>query len=132
MTHPFPTRRSSDLQQAIFIADSTVNERPSAEMLADIAERTAQVARRMGHEPRVAFLSYSTFGNPAGSWLGTIRDAVHILDERQPAIAYEGAMVPDVAMTERLMKNYPFCRPSAQAHVQIGRASCWYRVCPYA
>src|SRR3546814_4075293 len=48
-------------QQTIFIADSTVNERPSAEMLADIAERTAQVARRMGHEPRVAFLSYSTF-----------------------------------------------------------------------
>src|SRR3546814_5053528 len=78
MTHPFPTRRSSDLQQTIFIADSTVNERPSAEMLADIAERTAQVARRMGHEPRVAFLSYSTFGNPAGSWLGNIRDAVHI------------------------------------------------------
>src|SRR3546814_9229315 len=55
-------------QQTIFIADSTVNERPSAEMLADIDERTAQVARRMGHEPRVAFLSYSTFGNPPGYW----------------------------------------------------------------
>src|SRR3546814_15289115 len=76
-------------QQTIFIADSTVNERPSAEMLADIAERTAQVARRMGHEPRVAFLSYSTFGNPPGSWLGNIRDAVHILDERQPEFENE-------------------------------------------
>src|SRR3546814_10429719 len=47
----------------VFIADTTINERPSANALADIAEQTAQVARRMGHEPRVAFLSYSTFGN---------------------------------------------------------------------
>src|SRR3546814_6980077 len=46
----------------VFIADTTINERPSANALADIAEQTAQVARRMGHEPRVAFLSYSTFG----------------------------------------------------------------------
>src|SRR3546814_10487504 len=88
-------------------------------MLADIAERTAQVARRMGHEPRVAFLSYSTFGNPAGSWLGNIRDAVHILDERQPEFEYEGEMAPDVALNERLMKNYPFCRLSAPANVLI-------------
>src|SRR3546814_18861157 len=50
----------------IFMADTTVNERPTAEKLADIAEGTAAVARRMGHEPRVAFLSYSTFGNPEG------------------------------------------------------------------
>src|SRR5690606_12092478 len=99
-------------QQTIFIADSTVNERPTAEMLADIAERTAQVARRMGHEPRVAFLSYSTFGNPPGSWLDNIRDAVHILDERQPEFEYEGEMAPDVALNERLMRNYPFCRLS--------------------
>ncbi len=106
-------------QQTIFIADSTVNERPSAEMLADIAERTAQVARRMGHEPRVAFLSYSTFGNPPGSWLGNIRDAVHILDERQPEFEYEGEMAPDVALNEKLMKSYPFCRLSGPANVLV-------------
>src|SRR3546814_9366368 len=52
-------------------------------MLADIAERTAQVARRLGHEPRVAFLSYSTFCNPGGSWLESIREAVSILDRRE-------------------------------------------------
>ena len=51
----------------VFIADTTVNERPSPEELADIAEGTAAVARRMGHEPRVALLSYSTFGNPTAS-----------------------------------------------------------------
>ena len=103
----------------IFMADTTVNERPSAEMLADIAERTAQVARRMGHEPRVAFLSYSTFGNPPGSWLDNIRDAVHILDERKPEFEYEGEMAPDVALNAKVMAKYPFCRLSAPANVLI-------------
>ena len=103
----------------IFMADTTVNERPSAEMLADIADRTAQVARRMGHEPRVAFLSYSTFGNPPGSWLDNIRDAVHILDGRQPAFEYEGEMSPDVALNPRVMANYPFCRLSGPANVLV-------------
>ena len=54
----------------VFIADTTVNERPSGEELADIAEQTAAVARRMGHEPRVAFLSYSTFGKPGRQLAG--------------------------------------------------------------
>ncbi|PQM28965.1 NADP-dependent malic enzyme [Sphingopyxis lindanitolerans] len=103
----------------IFMADTTVNERPSAEMLADIAERTAQVARRMGHEPRVAFLSYSTFGNPPGSWLDNIRDAVHILDERRPEFEYEGEMAPDVALNAKVMDKYPFCRLSGPANVLI-------------
>ncbi|MDF2389617.1 hypothetical protein JMG10_49900, partial [Nostoc ellipsosporum NOK] len=72
----------------VFIADTTVNERPSPEELADIAEQTAQVARRMGHEPRVAFLSYSTFGNPEGLWLENIRAAVGVLDERKVGFEY--------------------------------------------
>jgi malate dehydrogenase (oxaloacetate-decarboxylating)(NADP+) len=103
----------------VFMADTTVNERPSAEMLADIAERTAQVARRMGHEPRVAFLSYSTFGNPPGSWLDNIREAVHILDERKPEFEYEGEMAPDVALNAKVMEKYPFCRLSGAANVLI-------------
>ncbi|PZQ23416.1 MAG: NADP-dependent malic enzyme [Sphingopyxis macrogoltabida] len=103
----------------IFMADTTVNERPTAQMLADIAERTAQVARRMGHEPRVAFLSYSTFGNPAGSWLDSIREAVSILDKREPGFEYEGEMAPDVALNEKVMQNYPFCRLSGPANVLI-------------
>jgi len=106
-------------QRTIFMADTTVNERPSATMLADIAERTAEVARRMGHEPRVAFLSYSTFGNPEGSWLENIRDAVHILDDRKPAFEYEGEMAPDVALNAKVMANYPFCRLSGPANVLI-------------
>uniref|UniRef100_UPI002117DCFE phosphate acyltransferase n=1 Tax=Sphingopyxis sp. KK2 TaxID=1855727 RepID=UPI002117DCFE len=103
----------------VFMSDTTVNERPSAQQLADIAERTAQVARRMGHEPRVAFLSYSTFGNPPGSWLDNIRDAVAILDARKPGFEYEGEMSPDVALNPKVMANYPFCRLSGPANVLV-------------
>ena len=116
---PFGIHVLVDQHHTIFMADTTVNERPTAEMLADIAERTAQVARRMGHEPRVAFLSYSTFGNPEGSWLDSIRESVSILDRRQPGFEYEGEMAPDVALNEKVMKNYPFCRLSGPANVLI-------------
>ena len=103
----------------VFIADTTVNERPTAEELAHIAEKTAAVARRMGHMPRVAFLSFSTFGNPAGTWLNNIRDAVALLDTRRPDFEYEGDMPPDVALNAAVMKNYPFCRLSGPANVLV-------------
>ena len=103
----------------VFIADTTVNERPSPEELADIAEGTAAVARRMGHEPRVALLSYSTFGNPDGQWLDNIREAVKVLDGRQVGFEYEGEMAPDVALNPRQLANYPFARLSGPANVLI-------------
>ena len=103
----------------IFMADTTVNARPSAAELADIAEHTAAVARRMGHEPRVAFLSYSTFGNPEGSYLENLRQAVALLDERRPSFEYEGEMAPDVALNPRVAKSYPFSRLSGPANVLI-------------
>ena len=103
----------------VFMADTTVNERPSSEELADIAEQTAAVARKMGHEPRVAFLSYSTFGNPEGRWLENIREAVALLDERRVSFEYEGEMAPDVALNPKLMVNYPFSRLSSPANVLV-------------
>jgi malate dehydrogenase (oxaloacetate-decarboxylating)(NADP+) len=103
----------------VFMADTTVNERPSPELLADIAEQTAAVARRMGHEPRVAFLSYSTFGNPSGNWLENIREAVALLDARGVTFEYEGEMAPDVALNPKLMENYPFSRLSQPANVLV-------------
>ncbi|MEQ1499028.1 MAG: NADP-dependent malic enzyme [Novosphingobium sp.] len=102
-----------------FLADTTVNERPSAQDLAVIAKETAAVARRLGHEPRVAFLSYSTFGNPPGRWLEPIRDAVAILDAENPGFEYEGELAPDAALNPTVMANYPFCRLSAPANVLI-------------
>ncbi len=103
----------------VFLADTTINERPSAEELAHIARETAAVARRLGHEPRVAFLSYSTFGNPSGKWLEGIRDAVHILDAEDPGFEYEGEMAPDAALNPTVMKLYPFNRLSGPANVLV-------------
>ncbi len=103
----------------VFMADTTVNERPSAAMLAQIARETAAVARKMGHEPRVAFLSYSTFGNPPGNWLENIRDAVAILDEEGAEFEYEGEMAPDVALNMRMLAKYPFARLSGPANVLV-------------
>ena len=104
---------------SVFMADTTVTERPTPEQLADIAEQTAAVARRMGMEPRVAFLSYSTFGNPAGRWLDNIRDALKVLDGRGVDFEYEGEMAPDVALNLALAKHYPFSRLKVPANVLV-------------
>lgn len=103
----------------IFIADTTMNERPTGAELAQIAIGAAHVARRMGQEPRVAFLSYSTFGNPEGKWLENIREAVKELDRLAPNFEYEGEMAPDVALNARQLANYPFARLSGPANVLI-------------
>jgi len=116
---PFGVHVMVGRSHTVFIADTTVNERPTAEELADIAEQTAAVARRMGHEPRVAFLSYSTFGNPSGRWLDNLRDAVKVLDGREVSFEYEGEMAPDVALNARQLAKYPFARLSGPANVLI-------------
>ncbi|WP_174273898.1 NADP-dependent malic enzyme [Sphingomonas bacterium] len=103
----------------IFMADTMVTERPEPKELAAIAEHTAAVARRMGHEPRVAFLSFSSFGNPPGNWIDNIREAVSILEERRPDFEFEGEMAPDVALNPEVMKNYPFSRLSGPANVLV-------------
>jgi malate dehydrogenase (oxaloacetate-decarboxylating)(NADP+) len=116
---PFGIHLMVGKAHTVFLADTTINERPSAEELADIAEGTAAVARRMGHEPRVAFLSYSTFGNPEGKWLENLREAVCVLDKRKVGFEYEGEMAPDVALNPRQLANYPFARLSGPANVLI-------------
>jgi malate dehydrogenase (oxaloacetate-decarboxylating)(NADP+) len=104
----------------IFMADTTVTERPTAEELAEIATQTAGVARRMGHEPRVAFLSYSTFGNPEGTFLENIRGAVRLLDGRGGLdFEYEGEMAPDVALNPAMHRVYPFSRLTGPANVLV-------------
>ena len=116
---PFGVHLMIGKNYTVFLADTTINERPSAQELAHIAKETAAVARRLGHEPRVAFLSYSTFGNPPGKWLENIRDAVHILDAEDPGFEYEGEMAPDAALNPRVMALYPFSRLSAPANVLV-------------
>jgi malate dehydrogenase (oxaloacetate-decarboxylating)(NADP+) len=116
---PFGIHLMIAKNSTVFLADTTVNERPSAEDLAIIATQTAAVARRLGHEPRVAFLSFSTFGNPSGKWLEPIRGAVAILDEQKPGFEYEGELAPDAALNPNVMKNYPFSRLTAPANVLV-------------
>jgi malate dehydrogenase (oxaloacetate-decarboxylating)(NADP+) len=116
---PFGIHMMIAKNYTVFLADTTVNERPNAAELAHIATETADVARRMGHEPRVAFLSYSTFGNPSGRWLDEIRGAVAILDEQKPNFEYEGEMAPDAALNPKVMASYPFSRLSGPANVLI-------------
>ena len=116
---PFGVHVLVGQSHTVFMADTTVNERPTAEQLADIAEGTAAVARAMGHEPRVAFLSYSTFGNPQGSFLTNLRDAVTALEARNVSFEFEGEMAPDVALNPKVMASYPFSRLSGPANVLI-------------
>jgi malate dehydrogenase (oxaloacetate-decarboxylating)(NADP+) len=74
----------------------------------------------MGHEPRVAFLSYSNFGNPEGTFLERIRDAVRLLDQRDDVgFEYEGEMAPDVALNPALQRVFPFSRLTGPANVLV-------------
>jgi malate dehydrogenase (oxaloacetate-decarboxylating)(NADP+) len=119
-TTPFGIHILVGQSHTIFMADTTVTERPTAEQLAEIATQTAGVARRMGHEPRVAFLSYSTFGNPEGTFLENVRGAVRLLDERGGAdFEYEGEMAPDVALNPAMHRVYPFSRLTGPANVLV-------------
>jgi malate dehydrogenase (oxaloacetate-decarboxylating)(NADP+) len=105
--------------RTVFIADTSVHELPSAEVLADIAVEAARVARRFGYEPRVAFLSYSNFGYPKGERAVYVRNAVKVLDGRQVDFEYDGEMGADVALSREAMALYPFCRLSAPANVLV-------------
>jgi malate dehydrogenase (oxaloacetate-decarboxylating)(NADP+) len=107
--------------RTLFIADTSVHERPDPEVMADIATQAAAKARQMGSEPRVAFLSYSNFGNPPVDLTERSREAVRVLDERGNAdFEYEGEMTPDIALDSNLRERfYPFSRLTGPANVLI-------------
>ena len=105
--------------RTVFIADTTANERPGAETLADIAIQSAAAVRRLGHEPRVAFLSYSNFGSPLREKAAHIREAVRLLDGRAVDFEYDGEMAADTALNADLLAQYPFTRLSGPANVLI-------------
>ena len=105
--------------RTLFIADTNITELPTADDLADIAETTAGFARQFGFEPRVAFLSYSTFGNPVGERMQKVRRAVEILDERETDFEYEGDMAADVALDPLHTLTYPFSRLTGAANVLV-------------
>ena len=105
--------------RTVFIADTSIHELPSPDELADIAQEAAGVARRFGYEPRVAFLSYSTFGYPRGERSEYVRNAVGVLDKRHVDFEYDGEMGADVALSREAMALYPFCRLTGPANVLV-------------
>jgi malate dehydrogenase (oxaloacetate-decarboxylating)(NADP+) len=105
--------------KTIFLADSLVNFRPDAAQLADIVIGAAAAARHLGHEPRVALLSHSTFGDPPHDRAVPMRDAVAILDQRKVDFEYDGEMSPDVALEPSIRALYPFCRLTGDANVLV-------------
>ena len=105
--------------KTVFIGDTSVHEYPSSEQLAEIAISSARVVRLFGFNPKVAFLSHSTFGQPATSRTKHIRDAVEILKDKKVDFQFDGDMQPDVALNEEYKELYPFSGIVGNANILI-------------
>ncbi|MCF6314808.1 MAG: NADP-dependent malic enzyme [Marinosulfonomonas sp.] len=103
----------------VLITDTLVHEWPDEEDLATIAERGADVAKSLGLEPRVAFVSFSTFGYPVSERAEKMHLAPKVLDARGVSFEYEGEMTVDVALNAKAMAQYPFSRLTGPANVLV-------------
>ena len=103
----------------VLIADTLVHEWPESEDLANIAEAAARVARGLGLDPRVAFVSFSTFGYPVSERAEKMHDAPDILAQRGVDFEFDGEMTADVALNEEIMAQYPFCKLSGPANILV-------------
>ncbi len=106
--------------RALFVADTSVTELPDCTDLVEIAIEGARAVRALGHTPRVAFVSYSTFGNPPGERAMKVREAVAHMDARDDIdFEYEGEMTPEVALDPEKRANYPFVRLTDNANILV-------------
>ena len=105
--------------RTLFVADTSIHELPDAQELADIACQAAASVRRLGRNPRVAFMSYSTFGNPPGDRGEKVREAIRILDRRGVDFEYEGEMPPEIALDPAAHPAYAFNRLSKPANILV-------------
>ena len=105
--------------KTVFIADTAVNEYPNSKQLSEIAISAARVVRLFGINPKVAFLSHSTFGQPATSRTKHIKDAVDILQEKKVDFQFDGDMQPDVALSEEYKELYPFSGIVGNANILV-------------
>ncbi len=105
--------------KTIFLADTSVHEWPNANQLADIAISSSRIARLFGFDPKVAFLSHSTFGQPITSRTTQIREAVDILKHKKVDFKFDGDMQPDVALDEIYKELYPFSEIVGNANILI-------------
>jgi malate dehydrogenase (oxaloacetate-decarboxylating)(NADP+) len=105
--------------KTIFVGDTSVNEYPSSEELAEIAISSARVVRLFGFVPKVAFVSHSTFGQPLTSRTKHIKKAVEILKNKDVDFEFDGDMQPDVALNEEYKELYPFSSIVGNANILI-------------
>jgi len=105
--------------KTIFIADTSVHEYPTSEEMAEIAISAARVVRLFGIDPKIAFVSHSTFGQPLTSRTKHIRNAVEILKEKQVNFEFDGDMQPDVALSSDYKELYPFAKIVGKANILI-------------
>lgn len=105
--------------RTVLVADTAVTEMPDAKDLAEIAIEAAGTARRLGYEPRLAMLAFSTFGHPPGDRAARVQEAVRILDQRKVDFEYDGEMAADVALNPEAALAYPFCRLTGPANVLV-------------
>jgi malate dehydrogenase (oxaloacetate-decarboxylating)(NADP+) len=105
--------------RTVLVADTAVTEMPTAEELAEIAVEAAGVARRLGYEPRVGLLAFSSFGHPQGERSARVIEAVKLLEHRRVDFEFDGDIAADVALNPELMAAYPFCRLSGPANVLV-------------
>ena len=105
--------------KTIFVGDTSVNEYPSSEELAEIAISSARVVKLFGFVPKVAFVSHSTFGQPLTSRTKHIKKAVEILKNKNVNFEFDGDMQPDVALNEEYKELYPFSNIVGNANILI-------------
>jgi malate dehydrogenase (oxaloacetate-decarboxylating)(NADP+) len=105
--------------KTIFVADTSVHEWPTSDQLSQIAKSAARVVRLFGFDPKVAFVSHSTFGQPITSRTEQIREAVEILKKQKVDFEFDGDMQPDVALNTEYQKLYPFSKIVGNANILI-------------
>ena len=105
--------------KTIFVGDTSVHEYPTSKQLSEIAISSARVVRLFGFDPKVAFVSHSTFGQPLTSRTKHIKEAVEILKEKKVDFEFDGDMQPDVALNEEYKSLYPFSKIVGNANILI-------------
>ena len=105
--------------KTIFLCDTSVIEYPDAKQLAEMAKSAARVVRLFGFDPKVAFLSHSTFGQPATDRTKRLSDAVEILKKEKVNFKFDGEMQPDVALEEIYQDLYPFSEIVGNSNILI-------------
>ncbi len=105
--------------KTIFVGDTSVHEYPTSEQMSEIAISAARVVRLFGFEPKVAFVSHSTFGQPLTSRTKHIKNAVEILKNRNVDFEFDGDMQPDVALDPEYQNLYPFSKIVGNANILI-------------